>query len=134
MVPRNDAAVSRRSADHAMKLSELADQLELQSLTPDLAPAYGADVAWAFASDLLSDVLANAPAGGVLVTVQAHMNVLAVAVHAEMAAVIFASGRVPDDAMLRKAVEEGMPLFGSKAATFDLVGRLYQLGLRGHHP
>ena len=44
-------------------------------------------VSGGYASDMLSDVLANAPWGGVLVTIQVHMNVIAVSVNAGLAAV-----------------------------------------------
>jgi hypothetical protein len=84
-----------------------------------------------FASDLLSDVLANGPRDGVLVTVQVHLNVIAVALHAELAGVIFAAGRKPDDGVIAKAVEAGVVLFGSDLPAFELVGRLYALGVKG---
>ena len=84
-----------------------------------------------YASDLLSDVLAHAPAGGVLVTLQVHLNVIAVASHAELAAVIFAGGRRPDDDVIEKAAAEGLSLYLSPAGTFDVVGRLYTLGVKG---
>lgn len=113
-----------------MKLSDVVAKLGLQSLTPQVANG-AADVTGGYVSDLLSDVLANAPKGGVLVTVQVHLNVIAVAVHAELAAVIFALDRVPDEAVRAKAVEEGIALYVSKSSAFDLVGRLYELGLRG---
>ena len=115
-----------------MKLGEIVAQLELQCLTPELLPA-DADVTSGYVSDLLSDVLANAPRGGVLVTVQVHLNVIAVAVHAELVAVIFALDRVPDEAVRAKAIEERIHLYVSKAPAFELVGRLHELGLRGPH-
>ena len=114
-----------------MKLSEIAEALGLQDLTPEVTAPKAADVGRGYASDLLSDVLANAPSGGVLVTVQVHLNVIAVAVHAGLTAVIFANGRTPDDAVRARAVEEGIPLYTSRAAAFELVGRLYALGVRG---
>jgi hypothetical protein len=76
-------------------------------------------------------VIAHAPRGGLLVTVQVHLNVVAVAVHAELAAVVFAMDRCPEEAVVRKAVDEGITLYRSKATAFELVGRLYQLGVRG---
>ncbi len=115
-----------------MKLTELATQLGLQALTPEV-PLATADITGGYVSDLLSDVLANAPKGGVLVTVQVHLNVIAVAVHAELAAVIFALDRIPEDNVRAKAVEEGISLFTTKTSAFDVVGRLYKLGLRGPH-
>lgn len=116
-----------------MKLSEIAEGLKLRDLTPQLQSEKSADVSAGHASDLLSDVLANAPSGGVLVTIQVHLNVIAVAVHAGLAAVIFASGREPDESVRSKATEEGMQLYVSDEPTFEVVGRLYALGLRGTH-
>lgn len=113
-----------------MKLSEVAQSLGLRNLTPELS-LEGREVAGGHVSDLLSDVLANAPRQGVLVTIQMHMNVLAVAVHAGLAAVVFAAGREPEAAVLAKAVEEGIPLLSSTQPAFDVVGRLFALGLRG---
>lgn len=114
-----------------MKLAQIAASLDLRTLTPELESA--AEVSSGHASDLLSDVLANAPTGGVLLTIQVHLNVVAVALHAAQAAVIFTSGMLPDDAVRAKAVEEKLPLYASDQSTFDLAGRLYALGLRGRH-
>ena len=114
-----------------MQLNTIVTQLALTRLTPTLTAQEKADVARGYASDLLSDVLANAPGGGLLVTVQAHVNALAVALHAGLAGVVFASGHVPDGDVVAKAAEEGMPLYTSGACTFEIVGQLYALGLRG---
>lgn len=113
-----------------MKLGELAAELGWTCLTPEVTADAG-DIRAGYVSDLLSDVIAHAPRGGVLVTVQVHLNVVAVAVHAELTAVVFAMDRVPDEAVRCKAVEEGLALYVSKASAFELVGRLYQLGVRG---
>lgn len=113
-----------------MKLSELARQLNLKCLTPTVTNG-DALVSAGYVSDLLSDVLANGPEGGVLVTVQVHLTVVAVATHAELAAVIFAMNRVPEEAVCVKAAEEGIALYASSAPAFELVGRLYALGVQG---
>ncbi len=118
-------------SEKSVKWVEVVERLALEDLTPEIGPAGSLEVTRGYASDLLSDVLANAPAGGVLVTVQVHLNVLAVCVHAEVAAVIFAAGRKPEEAVRRKAVEEGVRLYGTKATTFDVVGQLYEFGVRG---
>ncbi len=124
-----------------MRLSELARSLDLTSIVPPDADVAAADTAVAdvadpdvtrgYASDLLSDVLANAPTGGILVTLQVHLNVIAVAGHAGLAAVIFSSGREPDDEVITRAAKEGIVLFASPDDTFDLVGRLFSLGIKG---
>jgi hypothetical protein len=112
-----------------MTLKDLVEALDLDELTP--APDGGQAVHRGYASDLLSDVLAHAPADGVLVTLQVHLNVIAVASHAGLQAVIFSCGRIPDEEIVERARGEGLALFGSKADTFEIVGRLYELGLRG---
>jgi len=113
-----------------MTLADIASALGLEYLTPELA-VDGREVAGAHASDLLSDVLAHAPRGGVLVTIQVHLNVIAVAVHAELSGVIFAAGRRPDEPVRRRAVEEGIAAYVSRESAFDVAGKLYALGLRG---
>jgi hypothetical protein len=114
-----------------MNLEAIATELGLECLTPQLTDAAATEIAGGYASDLLSDVLANAPADGVLVTLQVHLNVVAVASHADLAAVIFTSGRTPDDDVVAKAVEEGVALYCASADTFETVGRLFALGIKG---
>jgi hypothetical protein len=112
-----------------MRLEELARELDLKELTPGVTCPE--EVLGGHASDLLSDVLVHAPAGGVLITLQVHLNVIAVASHAGLSAVIFASDRVPEQNVIDRAAEEGLCLYSSSADTFEISGRLYQLGLRG---
>lgn len=115
-----------------MTLHQMASELGLENLTPELTLPVGA-ITGGYVSDLLSDVLANAPHGGVLVTVQVHMNVIAVALHAGLAAVVLAGGRRPEEAVRAKASEEGIFLFTGTDSSFDLVGKLYARGVRGPH-
>ena len=117
-----------------MTLGEIAGKLGLEILTPELSVNGVAEVGTAHASDLLSDVLANAPSGGLLLTIQVHMNVIAVALHAGLAAVVFTSGMRPEEAVRLKAVAEGLPLLATADSTFDAAGKLYALGLRGRGP
>ena len=119
-----------------MRLSQLAEALDLTRLTPLPAghtsgPGDDPDITRGYASDLLSDVLAHAPVGGILLTLQAHLNVIAVADHAGLAAVVFTAGRRPDDEVITKAFEEGIVLFTSPVDTFELAGRLHRLGITG---
>jgi len=114
-----------------MKLNEIAERLRLRNLTPEIPGETGAEAVYGHATDLFSDVLANAPCGSVLVTLHVHMNVLAVAVPAGVMAVIFAWNRAPDEVVIKKAVEEGIWLYVSEDSTFDIVGQLYALDLRG---
>jgi hypothetical protein len=117
-----------------MRLQELARSLNLRELTPPADTPVDndeSDISRGYASDLLSDVLAHAPVGGVLVTLQVHLNVIAVASHTGLRAIIFSSGRVPDDQVIERAAVEGLSLYVTSTDTFDVVGRLYSLGIRG---
>jgi hypothetical protein len=114
-----------------MKLSGLAEARSLEEITPPSGANAAAEIVQGYASDLLSDVLAHAPAGGLLVTLQVHLNVIAVASHADLRAVVFASGRRPEDEILARAVEEGITLYVAAEDTFEVVGRLYELGVKG---
>ncbi|MFA5863138.1 MAG: serine kinase [Phycisphaerae bacterium] len=114
-----------------MKLTEIARELDLEPLTPEILSDASPDITAGYVSDLLSDVLAHAPAQGVLVTVQVHMNVIAVAVHANLTAVIFAADRRPEPPVIEKAMAEKITLFVSKDSSFAIVGKLYSMGLRG---
>jgi len=114
-------------------LKDLATSLNLTNLTPELAAEESYDVSAGHVSDLLSDVLAHAPAGGLLVTIQVHLNVIAVAVHAGLVAVVFAGGMTPEEAVREKAVEERVLLYSFPRSAFDLVGKLYSMGVRGAH-
>jgi hypothetical protein len=116
-----------------MKLDDIAKKLDLTLLTPETPASAEADITRGYASDLLSDVLAHAPEGGLLVTLQVHLNVIAVASHAELAAVVFAGGRQPEPDVVDKATNEGISLFLAADETFDVVGRLYGLGVKGSH-
>ena len=116
-----------------MKLEDIAQELGFTELTPEVSGNRDAEIDRGYASDLLSDVLAHAPEGGLLVTLQVHLNVIAVASHAELAAVVFAGGRHPEPDVIEKASAEGMCLYMAAEDTFDVVGRLYELGLKGSH-
>jgi len=116
-----------------MNIAGITQELGLRRLTPEISCGDARPIAGAYASDLLSDVLVHAPENGVLITSQVHMNVVAVAAHSELAAVIFTLGREPEESVRTKATEERIALFVTDETTFDVAGQLYALGLKGSH-
>ncbi len=84
-----------------------------------------------YASDLLSDVMANAHEGDLWVTLQRHVNIVAVASVRELAGIILVSGRHPDEATVARAEEEGVPIVVSPLSAFDVAGRLFGAGIIG---
>ena len=112
-----------------MKLSEIAEKLELEVRAGDSALTN--EVRGGYASDLISDVLAHGQEGDLWVTLQTHQNTVAVASMKALAAVVLVNGREPEPDTLQKAREENMPLLVSALPAFELIGRLYNLGLSG---
>lgn len=114
-----------------MRLNEIVKKLNLNVKTA--SDRLDVQVTGGYASDLLSDVMANAGQGNIWVTLQTHQNVVAVAVLRDLSGIIIVNGRNPDEDTLKKAEEEKIPIMMSDLPTFELVGRLYKLGVSGMH-
>ena len=89
------------------------------------------EVRGGYASDLLSDVMAHAQDGDVWVTMQRHVNTVAVAQLKNLAAIVIVNGRQPEADMAARAAEHGVPVVTTPLPAFDAAGRLYAAGLRG---
>lgn len=112
-----------------MLLADLVEKLDLE--VRSARGNLGIEVTGGYASDLLSDVIANSRKGNVWVTLQVHQNVVAVATMKDLAGIILVRGREPEEDTVQKAETENIPVMISRLPTFELVGRLYNLGLRG---
>lgn len=107
-----------------MTVGDLATSLGYRSLWDGWAD--GA-VDGGYTSDLLSDVMARAEEGRVLITCQAHKNTIAVAVLKDLAAVVVVNDRpIPDD-MRKAARDEGIPLFVAPDDQYTASWRLHGL-------
>jgi len=112
-----------------MTLNDLAARLELTVFTP--AIPLDRPVRGGYASDLLSDVIGHSRKNDVWVTMQVHPNIVAVSVLKELAGIILVGGRVPAAETLGQAEREKVPVLGTGLSAFELVGRLYGMGVRG---
>ncbi len=111
-----------------MKLSEIIKSLNLRIFQegegdPGIESGY--------AGDLLSDVMGNAAANSIWVTIQAHQNIVAVSLLANIPAIVLSRGVKPHELAVEKAKEEGIWLLGTDETTFEIAGRLYSLGIKG---
>ena len=82
-----------------------------------------------YCGDLLSDVMANAPIGCIWLTVQAHQNIVKVAVLREMAAIVLTGGQSPDQETIDRANQEGLPILMWPGSAFDLAGKAHSAGV-----
>jgi len=112
-----------------MTLTDLATRLELKvhtTGTPLERPVLGG-----YVSDLLSDVIGHGRKDDLWVTMQVHPNIVAVAVLKELAGIVLVNGREPAAETLQQAEREGVPVLGTRLGAFELVGRLYGMGVKG---
>ncbi len=110
-----------------MTVSQLIEPLELTLLTPeaDLSRL----VTGGCTCDLLSFVMAKGKEGTAWITVQTHLNVIAVASLHEFSCVIVAESAAVEQDTLERAQEEGIPVLQSALSEYELSGRLYALGV-----
>lgn len=112
-----------------MKLTELIQKLKLNVRS---AKAHlDREVTGGYASDLLSDVLANSEEGNLWITLQIHQNIVGVASMKDLAGIILVNNREPEPETLEKAEAEGLPIMVTEMPTFELIGKLYSLGIVG---
>jgi hypothetical protein len=112
-----------------MKLTELIQKLNLS-----VRSAKGSlerEVTGGYASDLLSDVLANSKEGNIWITLQIHQNIVGVASMKDLAGIILVNSREPESETLEKAEAEKVPIMVTEMPTFELIGMLYSLGIVG---
>jgi hypothetical protein len=112
-----------------MKLIELIQKLNLR-----VRSAKGnleRQVTGGYASDLLSDVLANSEEGNIWITLQIHQNIVGVASMKNLAGIVLVNGREPEQETLEKAEAENVTIMVTEMPTFELVGKLYNLGVTG---
>jgi hypothetical protein len=111
-------------------LAEAVDQIE-GTLLSAVSEAARREVRGGYVGDLLSDVMANSREGDVWVTIQKHVNVVAVAQLQGLAGIVLVNGRQPEPDMLKRAEEEHIPVISTPLQAFEVAGILHGLGIRG---
>jgi hypothetical protein len=108
-----------------MTLKDAADRAAwtpIQDLGDLVAPIGGG-----YTGDLLSDVMGHAKEKSVWITCQIHENIVAVARLKNLAAIVLVNGRIPDPAVLKRAREERIPIYGTAAPAFEASGALHRI-------
>jgi hypothetical protein len=114
--------------DKAMNLQEIIDRFDLTVLTEPrdflaIQPAGG------YSSDLLSCVMAGAKSNALWITLQAHLNIVAVGALLEVAAIIITENARPEAATISKANQQGVVLLSTSRTTYEINGRLWEMGI-----
>jgi hypothetical protein len=106
-----------------MVVNDVAEKLGLKILSAGAAQ----EVTGGYVSDLLSDVIANAEEGCLWITVQRHLNIVAVAQLKKLAGIVLSRGGEPDAAVLSRAAQEGLFILSGAEDSFTIAGKLYAL-------
>ena len=108
-----------------MKLSEVVEKLSLDVKTVNVS--LQKDVTGVYVSDLLSDVMANSNDGNIWVTLQTHLNIVAVAGLKNLAGIIIVNNRQPEKEITEKAESEKVAIMSTSLPAFEVAGKLYQM-------
>jgi len=107
-----------------MTIRELVASLDAQICQGEFEDG---ELAGAYTSDLLSDVMANAKDGGALVTIQAHRNTVAVATLVNISVIVICNSRPLPDDMLEAARDEGIAVIRTRENQFTVSGKIWEL-------
>ena len=110
-----------------MQIKDILPLIEAQVKTPEAD--LEKDVLCGYTCDLLSWVMAHGQEGIAWVTVQTHMNVIAVAALHDMSCVIMPENIQMEKESVEKAAEEGICVLESGLSGYEICGRLHAAGI-----
>jgi len=112
-----------------MNVAEAAESIEGTLMAG--SSAVEREIQGGYASDLLSDVMGNSHEGDIWVTMQKHVNIVAVAQLNNLAAIVLVNGRKPEPDTVVRADEIGIPIISTPLQAFEAVGILFSRNVRG---
>ena len=108
-----------------MTTQDLIEKIGLKALTK-FDPR---EIEGVFISDMLSDVMAGAKSGNLWITVQTHKSIIPAANLVDVSAVIVTSNKAVPEDTIELANKHNIALLITELPSFELVGKLYGLGL-----
>ena len=112
-----------------MTIREIADKLDAAWLCCE--EEGDRELHTAFASDMMSDVLAFSKDHSVLITGLCNPQVIRTAEMLDIVCVIFVRGKKPDETILSMAKERELIVMETGHRMYSTCGMLYQAGLGG---
>jgi hypothetical protein len=111
-----------------MNLIELVNKCGLKVVNELYQPDI--DISGGYTSDLLSDVIANTKKDNIWITMQTHLNIIAVASLKELSAIIIVMDKDIQKDAKEKADEEKITILKTDLTAFQISGKMYELGIR----
>jgi hypothetical protein len=110
-----------------MKLSELLKDTNFKCLNPEVG--IDNEIENGYVGDLLSWVMANAGEKCAWVTIQTHINIIAVASLLEMSCIIIPEGAEVEAETLERGIKEGLPIITTQLNAFETCLCLGKAGI-----
>lgn len=107
-----------------MTVKELAERISLKTLT---SPDESREVLGCYAGDLLSWVMGRAKSDDAWVTIMTNVNIVAVAMLADVSCVIIAESAEIEKDVIEKAFEKGINLYTSDKTVYQLCAEISKL-------
>ncbi len=110
-----------------MKVRDLADMGEFTLVTEEVS--LDKTITSGYCGDLLSWVMANAKKGNLWITVQTHVNIIAIATLLELSCIIIPEDIHVEPETIERAQEEDVAILKSHLNSFEIVRLLIERGL-----
>ncbi|MFA5524424.1 MAG: DRTGG domain-containing protein [Tissierellales bacterium] len=110
-----------------MKLSTIIDKLNLEVVVGTELEEREAE--GVYIGDLLSIVMSKAEKNNLWITIQTHINIIAVATLVDLSGIIIVEGMEIEKDAIEKAKEVGIPLLKSRLSAFEVTSKLKEIGL-----
>lgn len=110
-----------------MLIEEIIKKLNLSILTNNVKPEK--EIVGGFVGDLLSVVMGKAKENNIWITIQGHLNIVAVASLVGIPCIIISEGFEADKDTIDKANEEDIVILSSNKSSYEIVSELVRLGI-----
>lgn len=112
-----------------MQVKDLVEELSLKVVCGE--NNLNKKIRGGYCADLLSIVMSSAREDDIWITLQGHPNIVAVSVLVGLSAIIVAEDSKIDEETVEKAQEEGVVILSTELNSFEVAGRIYELGVHG---
>jgi len=110
-----------------MEISNFAEQLKLDILFESKKDI---NIEGVYIGDLLSIVMSKAKQNYAWITIQTHINTIAVAELLDLSCIIVVENMEVERETIEKAKELDIPIFKTSESAYEIACRLYNMGIK----
>jgi len=110
-----------------VKITDVVSILGVESLVDSKKEI---NIEGVYIGDLLSIVMTKAKQNFAWITIQTHINIMAVAELLELSCIIIVENMEMEPSALEKAIELDIPVFKTKESAYQVACKLYNMGIK----